>query len=206
MAQPNAVPGGDPLPPNMKAVDRLAFKIVQSLHNLFGFSYSRNTEHFVYQKTIDSAVNFTAGTILSSSLPTSQESDFICTRINMNARALANNDASAVGTLYVNSITGVPTAGELIQDVPCLVELTAGSSDRALQNEAVDADLVFGKNGGLPGILAKPRIFPRNTNVQIKLTLLRPAGNAADSLRFRIALIGWKIYDASSLDLTTRRA
>jgi hypothetical protein len=187
----------------IQMIDRLAFQIIGSLHKLFGFAYSRNTEHFVYQLTMDTAVNYAVGTTIVDSVRISQEADFVCTRVNVNVRALANNDATLPGGLISSPVMN-PVAGS-IQDVPCTIAFTDGSTDRALQNEPVDAHLVYGMTGGLPGIWTKPRLFARNSNVSVTLVNLRAATDAADSLRYKIAFIGWKIYDNTSLDLTTRR-
>ena len=71
---------------SIQAVDRVAFNIVGALHKLFGFSYSRNTEQFVYKLTMDSNAAYTLGDTILGSLRISQEADFICTRVNIETR------------------------------------------------------------------------------------------------------------------------
>ncbi len=188
----------------IEIVDRLAAAIIHSLHQLFGFSYTRNTEHFVYQLSLDTGTSFTATTSMTGSVRISQESDFVCTRVNCTARYTANNTAALIGGQPTN-VSINPTSGD-VRDIPFTLEITDGSTDRQLQNEPVDAFGAFGNHGGLPGIWSKPRLFSRNANVSVKANCLRAAVNAADNLRLRILFIGWKIYDASSLDLTSRRA
>ena len=158
--------------------------------------------------TLDTAVDFIVGTRLTGSLRITQEADFICSKVNCESRWLASTtDASAVGSLYLNEQTGgaaAPDGG--LQDVPFDIEITDGSTDRALQNAPVSARAVYGMHGGLPGIWAKPRMFARNSNIGVTLTMVRLAIAAnADSLRNRIYFLGYKIYDAASLDLTSRR-
>lgn len=191
----------------IKGIDRLAYSIIGALHKLFGFSYSRNTEHFTYQLTLDTAVDFVVGTALTGSLRISQEADFVCTRVNCESRWLAATDASAIGMQYRADITGFNVVGSFAPiDVPFDIAITDGSTDRALQNEPVSAYAAFGMHGGLPGIWSKPRLFARNSNIAVTLTMVRAAIAAnADSLRNRVLFMGWKIYDSSALDLTARR-
>ncbi len=195
---------------SIQAVDRLAHVIIKNLHKLFGFSYSRNTEHFTYQIDLDTGIDFVVGTQITGSLRISQEADFICTKVNCESRwVISGGTAGAVGKLYCNTLLGDPIAvddGNNLQDVPFNIEITDGSTDRVLQNQPVSARAVYGMAGGLPGIWSKARMFARNSNVTVRVTMLRLAiGGNNDGLRNSIVFMGYKIYDASSLDLTTRR-
>lgn len=191
----------------IQAVDRLAHAIIKNLHKLFGFSYSRNTEHFTYQISFDSAVDPIVGAISTGSLRITQEADFVCTRVNLETRWLVcSADAGAVGKLFVNDALADPAAnGEAVQDVPFDIAIIDGSTDRQLQNTPCSARAAYGMTGGLPGIWTKPRMFARNSNITIQLTALRTMIVNNDSVRTRVLFMGYKIYDASSLDLTSRR-
>lgn len=180
--------------PIIQAFDRLASRIVDAMHRLFGFQYSRNAEHYVYHTSITTGATDAIGTAYTGAIRVTQEADFICTRLNANARI------SSTGVLLGMSSANAGAAGDN-PDAPFLLLITDGSTDRQLSSEAVDTALAYGTQGGLPGVWARPRLFARNTTITLRLTSLKLPTSA---WVYRIAMIGWKVYDAKSLDNTSR--
>lgn len=178
----------------VRAFDRMAGRIVQSLHDLFGFQYSRNAEHYVYQVLQQAASGDGVGASYATSIRVTQEADFIATRLNANARI------NSTGVLIGTSSANAGAAGDY-PDAPFTLLITDGSTDRQLSNQAVDAMLVYGSQGGLPGVWARPRLFARNTTISLQLVNLKAPNATWD---YRVAFIGWKVYDAGALDLTSR--
>lgn len=192
MPQPGGPRGPSAL---VAAFDLMATKVVHSLHQLFGFQYTRNAEHYVYSASITTGTADALGTVYNSSIRVTQEADFIATRLNGSVRI------STTGILIgISGVVGV--AGDL-PDMPVALLITDGSSDRQLSNEPVDVFATYGTWGGLPGIWARPRLFARNTTISLQLTSLKVVP-ASTIWVYRIVLIGWKIYDAQALDLTSR--
>jgi hypothetical protein len=182
----------------IQANDRLASKIIGALHRLFGFEFSPNSEFYVFEGTVLGGIIDPIGTNYAKNVAISQEADFVCTRVTGICRQ--HQVGRVVG---MQSADGSASAGDF-PDFPALVTLRVTGSDRNLMNEAIDFLGAFGSWGGLPGIWPKPRLIPRNSNIAIALQSLKlPA--AATSFDYRVCFVGWKIYDAKSLDLTNRR-
>lgn len=192
-AIPPGAPRGGPSA-LVKAFDVMSRRIVGALHDLFGFQYSRNQEHYVYTVSVTTGATDAIGTNYNTAIRVTQEADFICTRLNSNARI------NSTGVLVGMSDANAGAAGDL-PDAPFTLLITDGSTDRQLSNAAVDAALTYGTVGGLPGIWARPRLFARNTTISLSLTSLKLPTSA---WVYRIVMIGWKVYDASALDLTSR--
>ena len=174
-------------------MDRLASRIVNSIHAIFGVQYSRNQEFYIYPIEFAGAVDEAVGTQHAGSIRITQEADFVCARVQVGTR---DSDG--------NIVTSSGAAGDL-PDAPFTLELVDGSTDRALQNAPVDAEVAYSPFGGYPGEWPKARLFSRNGNLQVKIQTLKkpPSGK---SFNHKVYFIGWKIYDANALDLTTRRA
>lgn len=177
----------------IQGLDRVAAKIVGSLHNLFGFQYSRNAEHYIYHASVAVGSSVAVGGTLTGAFRITQEADFIATRLNGILRI--NSSGIVVGTS--SATTGA--AGDP-PDFPYALQITDGGTDRQLHSEPVDFLAAYGQNGGLPGVWARPRLFARNSIVTFQLQALKALGAAATA---RLSLIGWKVYDARSLNLTS---
>lgn len=182
--------------PLIQGLDRVASKVVDAMHRLFGFQYSRNAEHYVYHVSQTTGATDAIGTSYTTAIRVTQEADFIATRLNANARIVST------GVLVGMSNANAGAAGDF-PDAPFTLLITDGSTDRQLSNEAVDAALAYGTIGGLPGVWARPRLFARNTTVTLRLTSLKLPTSA---WIYRIAMIGWKVYDVKALDNTSRTA
>lgn len=196
--------------PLIQAVDRLATKVVGELHNLFGFSYSRATEHFVYQLTIPSSTTtppaaVAAGSVLRGSLRITDEADFVATRIAVTARLNVDGaGVNQVGALAAaDDIDTSVSPGDCLVDPSCLIRMTASSSDRNLSNEPIDIYAAYGTAGD-GGVLTRPRLFGRSTTLAVELTSLQAIA-AGQRVDWRVVLSGWKIYAADALNLTRRR-
>lgn len=185
----------------IQGLDRLASRVVSALHSLFGFQYSRNQEHYVFQVTQIGGTADAIGTVFNTAINITQEADFVCTRLNCNARISTSGTSTLVGAMVGASVNSA-AAGDW-PDAPFTLLITAGSTDRQISNQPVDAALVYGTQGGLPGVFARPRLFARNTTVSLQITSLKTVP-ASTVWTYRIAMIGWKIYDASALDNTSR--
>lgn len=179
----------------LAVVQALAEFIIDGLHNIFGFQYSDNEEHYIYQIELAIANAAAVGTVIRGGINIGQESDFICTRVTSSTRVDATGIPVPPGTGWGADASGV-------NDAPFEMLIRNGGSDRQLSNEPVDAFAAYGTNGGLPGIWSKPRLFQRSTRLQLELTLLKVAAAASTA---RVLFHGFKIYDTSSLDLTRTR-
>lgn len=185
----------------IQGLDRVAARLVGSLNKLFGFQYTRNAEHYVYHLTVVSGTADAVGATFSSAVRVTQEADFVCTRLNASTRV------STAGTGTVGCPIGLSNTQNVAgdwPDVPYTILITDGGTDRQLSNEAVDFMSTYGTQGGLPGVWARPRLFARNSIISVRLTSLKtiPASTVWTT---RLAFIGWKIYDATALDLTSKR-
>jgi hypothetical protein len=180
----------------LRGLDSLAAKILAGLHQLLGFQYSRNAEHYVFSATQITGTADVAGTTYNTAIRVTQEADFVCTRLNCGTRI-----SSTTGAGNVIGLSAAAAAAGDFPDAPFSLLITDGSSDRQLSNEAVDAMLAYGTYGGLPGVWARPRIFPRNSTIQLRLTSFK-AVPASVIWTHRLVFIGWKIYEAQALDNT----
>lgn len=191
-------PGGALARAILKGFDKVAKSVIDALQGLFGFQYARNIEHYVFQATITTGTADAIGTTYTSAFRITQDADFVCTRLNGSTRVASGTGLGGlVGTGGV-----VPAVGDF-PDVPLTVLITEGGSDRQVSNEAVDFYMVYGSQGGLPGVFARPRLFARNSTVSLRLTSLKTVP-ASTTWAYRLAMIGWKIYDVSALNLTAR--
>lgn len=180
----------------LRGLDSLAAKILAGLHQLLGFQYSRNAEHYVFSATQATGTADPAGTTYNAAIRVTQEADFVATRLNCGTRI---SSATGAGNVIGNS-AATAAAGDW-PDAPFTLLITDGSSDRQLSNEAVDAMLTYGTMGGLPGVWARPRVFARNATIQLRLTSLKPVP-ASVIWTHRLVFIGWKVYELQALDNT----
>lgn len=180
----------------LRGLDNLAQKILAGLHQLLGFQYSRNAEHYVFSATQATGTADAAGTTYNTAIRVTQEADFVATRLNCGARI-----SSATGAGNVIGVSAAAAAAGDWPDAPFALLITDGSSDRQLSNEAVDAMLAYGTMGGLPGVWARPRVFARNSTIQLRLTSFKPVP-VSTQWTYRLHFIGWKVYEVQALDNT----
>ena len=180
----------------LAGLDRLASRILAGLHQLFGFQYSRNAEHYVFSATQATGTADAAGTTYNTAVRITQEADFVCTRLNCGTRI-----SSGTGTGNVIGTSAATGAAGDFPDAPFSLLITDGSTDRQLSNEAVDAMLAYGTYGGLPGVWARPRVFARNSTISLRLVSFK-AVPSSTQWNHRLHFIGWKIYDVAALDNT----
>jgi len=191
------IPGGNGGSP-VQLIDRLAYRIIGALHALLGVSYTENAEHYVYQLTFNLADAAAIGTIASGAIRISQEAAFVCTAIQCGCRV--DDTGNHVG---LASTAGAAEAGA-IADAPYTIALLDGGTDRQLQNQEVDAALVYSAYGAMgQGKLGRPKLFRPNSNVQVNVTTLKAAAGTT-GFDIRVALIGYKIYKAGADDVTIR--
>lgn len=176
------------------AFAHMADRIVDAMQRLFGFQYTRNAEHYIYHATVQTGATDAIGTQYNQAIRVTQEADFVATRLNAIARI------ASTGVVLGISSANAGAAGDF-PDAPFLLQITDGSTDRQLHSAPVDTLAAYGTYGGLPGIWARPRLFARNTTISLSLTSLKLPTSAWD---YRIEMLGWKIYDAQALDLTSR--
>lgn len=196
--------------PIVQVLDRAAQAIVGGLHRISGFNFAKDKEalrFYVYEATITTGTADPVGTTYNTSIRTDSASDFVALRILCNAR----NDGSVTGSNSRGVMVGMssaPVAGGAageIPDAPFTIQLQDGGSDTFYSNEAVDAALVFPTymgNGG--GFFGKARFLARNTNLSLRLTLLKTVP-ASVAWQLRVAIIGYKIMQGEGMDLTRRR-
>lgn len=178
----------------IREIGFLAKAVTDTLHELFGFQFSTNAEHFVYRARITSGATDAIGTQYNQVLQITNDSDFVCTRLNGVARLVST------GVVIGMSSAAGSAAGDL-PDLPLDIQIIDAGKDRQLHNNPVDFIAAYGTYGGLPGIWGRPRLFARNTTIQIQATSLKLPSSA---IRYELAMIGWKIYDMGALDLTSR--
>lgn len=191
--------------PIISGLDRVASRVVQSLHNLFGVQFSGNSEHYVYEATINGTaaqMNTAGGALFNAGIRVTQEADFVCLGAQASLRVSATG---RVCTITQSDPTSVVTdaAASAMPDTPFTVLITDGSTDRQLSNEAVDWFAFYGSSGSWQNKWGKPRLFQRNSLISLRIQMLKVFNAAAD---IRIGFYGFKIYNASALDLTSRRS
>lgn len=172
----------------------MAQEITGTLHELFGFQFSTNAEHYVYRRRVTTGATDAIGTVYNRVLQITNDADFVCTRLNGTARRV--DTGVVIGVSNANT----SAAGDL-PDAPFDIQIIDAGKDRQLHNEPVDFLSVYGTFGGLPGIWGRPRLFERNTTINVILTSLKLP---TVIWRYELAFIGWKIYDMSALNLTGR--
>lgn len=157
--------------------------------------------HYVYRHQAITAVAFTAGTVITPApLRFTDESQFVCIEITALARFRVGSVSGVPGAVV--GINGAVAAAGELPDAPYRVRFIESGSDRQMQNNPCDAWQLWGFSGGLRGHLALPKRFRKNSDLQIEYTLLKGAGNAADSMTLEVQLVGYKIYDPAALNLT----
>jgi len=172
----------------------MAREITRTLHQLFGFQFSTNAEHFVFRARVTTGATDTIGTNYNQQLQVTNDADFVCTRLNALARRVDT------GVVIGISSANTSAAGDF-PDAPFDLQIIDGGKDRQLHSNPVDTIAAYGTYGGLPGIWGRPRLFARNTTITLQLTSLKLPTTA---WRYELAFIGWKIYDLGALDLTSR--
>jgi hypothetical protein len=182
----------------LEMIDRLSGRVVNALHQIFGFSYNRNSEHYIYTANVATVASDAAGTIYNTGFTITAEADFVMLRMLGSAR-IRTTGCMVSQTHSGNAMTSIAATGDR-PDFPYTVLVTDGASDRQLSRTPVDGYLFFGMGGGLPALAGKPRLIPRNSNISIQLVSLRAAPAAI--IDIRMAFVGFKIYDRNLLDLT----
>jgi len=173
---------------NFASVDRLAGRIINSLHGLLGVSYSDRFEHFVYHGSVSFGAGATFGQTQSTIIRISQEAAFFTTAIRVLARE--NAGARAGCAIGYASIIGAASDAS-IPDSGVSIQITDGGNDRLLHSEAADAGLIYGTTGNSPSVLAKPKLFKPNSAVTVTMTNLKTFTNATT---VRVAFLGFKVY------------
>jgi hypothetical protein len=185
-------------------VDRLAGRIINSLHGLLGVSYSERFEHYIYQGSILFADAAAIGASGNVQIRISQEAAFFCTAIRCGCRVdRTGNIVTGASTdgLYA-AAAGEGDGG--VPDAPYLLQITDGGNDRLLHSEPVDAGLVYGTHGNSPMVLSKPKLFKPNASVNVSCTLLKAAVGAF-GFDVRVALMGFKVYKGEGATAATVR-
>jgi hypothetical protein len=145
---------------------------------------ARHLEPFIYERTFSFAAGAAVGTTLTQSVTISADADFCCTRITATCRVANGRHASADSDDGTEEIGGVP-------DVPVTVELTESGQQKVLQDQPVDALAAYGHPyRDLP----RPKLFSRNSQVAIKLAMLKASAGGSGGFTVRVQLHGWKDY------------
>lgn len=91
------------------------------------------------------------------------------------------------GTALAASALGLVAGQAIIPNVAIMI--TDTGSGRQLMSQPIPIPSLFG-TGALPFILPNPRLFMRNTTIQIQYTNL----DATNAYSVRLAFIGYKVY------------
>lgn len=170
--------------PLVVAFDRLSFKLVGAIGRIFGSLAGKGEE--VYWAQIKSSVGngfvdlaATVGATAAASISITQEADFVA------VRALQ---------MSIDPTSGAPISGPSWK-----AQIRDGSSDRDLSAFKVALDCLAGNaQNSVP--FPKNRLFRRNSTITIDFE-----NNRATATRIYFALLGYKVFDESALDLTRRR-
>lgn len=183
------------------SVDRLAGRIINSLHGLLGVSYSDRFEHFVYHGSVNFGAGAAAGGTQTTVIRISQEAAFFCTAIRVLARE-AQTSASRPGcAIGFSALVGAANDAS-IPDAGVTIQITDGGNDRLLHSEAADAGLVYGTTGNSPMQLAKPKLFKPNSAVTVAMSNLK---QFTQITTVRIAFLGFKVYRGDGASAFTVR-
>lgn len=189
---------------NFASVDRLAGRIINSLHGLLGVSYSDRFEHFVYHSSVNFAATSTKGDQQVTVIRISQEAAFFCTAIRVMTRTASSAASPGFAITYGQAAPGGTTVASDagIPDPGVLIQITDGGNDRLLHSEAADAGLIYGTTGNSPHALAKPKLFKPNSAVTCTFTALKTNSVITTT---RIALMGFKVYRGDGATTQTVR-
>ncbi len=108
------------------------------------------------------------------------DSSFILEKLTYHTQAPAATALAANGLGLVAAQTIIPAVAIVITDT---------GSGRQLMQQPIPIPSLFG-NGQLPFILPHPRLFMRNSTIQVTFTNL----DATNAYTVRLAFIGYKMY------------
>lgn len=213
---------GMPRPSWADAVEYLGLVLATYIQRMFGFVIDNRME--TYQYVVETpipatqALAYARGVSNTGVIEITAEADFIATYFTGLEEVLLadtgnGNNVSRVGAILVSPTTNLafttastfapPTNGPGAWDYV----ITDGSTDRQMSNAAVHAYAGIGI-GCFPWHLPKPRLFKRNSNIRFTFRLRHPAVGGGATLSEQVNIIfqahGYKVYDRSALDLTSR--
>jgi hypothetical protein len=163
-----------------RLMDKMAQRIIGSFARIFGALAARNEEFFFYQiqVTLDDPI----GSQVQGTVNITQEADFVLQKIMQ---------------VTYDATTGVPDANPSWE-----AQIYDGSTDRALQNAPIHVSNLAG-TAQRPLIVPKNRLFRRNSTIRADFTQIEDPG--ANDQIIQLNFLGYKVFDADALDLTTRR-
>lgn len=133
---------------------------------------------------------YEASTTPGTPIPVSaQQTDTIQIEADSNfiLQKLAYHCQAPAGTALAASALGLVEAQRIIP--PVALQLIDTGSGRQLMQNPIPIPSLFG-NGTLPFILPNPRMFMRNSTIQVIFTNL----DATNTYTVRLAFIGYKVY------------
>lgn len=140
----------------------------------------RHEDIYIYESQ---ALALAASGTVTDNVQIEADSSFILQKLTYHA------PAPAATALAANAL-GLVTAQSIIPNVAIVI--TDTGSGRQLMSQPIPIPSLFG-TGALPFILPNPRLFMRNSTIQIAYTNL----DATNAYSVRLALIGYKVYATS---------
>ncbi len=219
------MPMPDQRPAWADMLDYLSLRIAQRIQAIFGFVIDNRMETYQYAVSVSlpqtQALAYARGTAATGIIAITGESDFVATAFTGIEEILLGDTGGTptmtqVGSLVASPIPNIlPTIGATTENIVCPAVgpgawdylITDGGNDRQMSNQAIHAHAGIGV-GSLPFHLPKPRLFKRNTNVRIAVTLRHnQIGNGTtlgEQMNVQFVASGYKVYDRSALNLTER--
>jgi hypothetical protein len=145
-----------------------------------GTYLARRRDFYVYTSQTTPGTPIPASGVQTDAIQIGADANFILQKLAYHCQAPA-------GTTLAASALGLVDA-QLIQPAVAL-QIVDTSSGRQLMQNPVPIPALFG-NGRLPFILPNPRLFMRNSTIQITYTNF----DATNVYTIRLAFMGYKIY------------
>lgn len=133
---------------------------------------AKRRDFYVYEARTTAGTPIAAGVTQTDTIPVEADSNFILEKLAY--------IADIAGAALTQATQVVPLVTVLIKDT---------GSGRDLMSNPIPIPSMFGF-GYLPFVLPKPRIFFRNTTIQITFTNF----SAATAYNVQLAFIGYKVY------------
>lgn len=145
---------------------------------------SRRRDFYVYEaQALAAALTAGVGIQVTDTIQIEADSNFILQKWTYHCQAPAATAIASAAVGLVDSQRIIPAAS---------VQLIDTGSGRQLMQNPIPIPSLFG-TGELPFILPNPRLFQRNSTIQVVFTNF----DATNAWTIRLAFIGYKVYDTA---------
>lgn len=144
---------------------------------------SRRRDFYVYEASTTPGTPIPVSAQQTDTIQIEADSNFILQKLAYHCQAPAGTAVAANALGLVQSQLIIPAVA---------LQLVDTGSGRQLMQNPIPIPSLFG-DGKLPFILPNPRLFQRNSTIQVVFTNL----DATNTYTIRLAFIGYKVYDTA---------